>query len=93
MTHGHPLIAPLMVAPGLLYAYAGYKDLNSHKNLPRNFPVAVRIRYLLEGIRPEIRQYFIESDTEANPLSREWRTLVYSRAKLQGEAGAFGEHY
>lgn len=52
----HAWLAPVVLAPGLLYAYAGFKDLTSHKNLPRNFPVAVRIRYLLEGIRPEIRQ-------------------------------------
>jgi hypothetical protein len=36
---------------------------------------------LLEFIRPEIRQYFIESDNEAAPFSRAQRSLVYQRAK------------
>ena len=39
------------------------------------------MRYMLESIGPEIRQYFIESDSHAEPYSREQRALVYSRAK------------
>ena len=35
----------------------------------------------MEFIRPEIRQYFIESNTEATPFDRETRDLVYERAK------------
>jgi glutamate synthase domain-containing protein 2 len=50
----------------------------------RNYPVIGHLRYLLEFIRPEIRQYFIESDREAVPFSRQQRSLVYQRAK--GEA-------
>ena len=49
----------------------------------RNFPVLGRVRYFLEMLRPEIRQYFIESDKEAFPYSREHRAIVYARAKGQ----------
>ncbi len=38
-------------------------------------------RYLFESVGPEIRQYFIQSDTEERPFSREQRTIVYQRAK------------
>jgi hypothetical protein len=35
----------------------------------------------MESIRPRIRQYFIESNTEGSPFDRETRDLVYERAK------------
>jgi glutamate synthase domain-containing protein 2 len=45
---------------------------------------------LLEYIRPEIRQYFIESDREAAPFSRAQRSLVYQRAKGEPDNRPFG---
>jgi glutamate synthase domain-containing protein 2 len=56
----------------------------------RNYPVIGHLRYLLEFIRPEIRQYFIESDTEAVPFSRQQRSLVYQRAKGDSDKRPFG---
>lgn len=47
----------------------------------RNYPILGNIRYLVEGIRPEIRQYLLEADGDALPFSRAQRSLVYSRAK------------
>ena len=47
----------------------------------RNFPVAGHIRYLLEAIRPEIMQYFIEQNHDGRPVNRELRSVVYQRAK------------
>lgn len=44
----------------------------------RNFPVLGRMRYLLELIRAEIFQYFVESGTEGFPFDRENRSLIYS---------------
>jgi len=41
-------------------------------------------------VRPEIRQYFIESDTEAHPFSRQQRSLVYQRAKGDPDKRPFG---
>ena len=45
---------------------------------------------MLEYIRPEIRQYFLESDEENLPFSRNQRAMVYSRAKRQNDARGFG---
>ncbi|GAB4330149.1 MAG: FMN-binding glutamate synthase family protein [Dehalococcoidia bacterium] len=56
----------------------------------RNFPVAGHLRYLLEEIRPEISQYFIESDTNGRPFSRELRSIVYQRAKGVTDTLPFG---
>ena len=51
------------------------------RSIPRNFPVIGHMRYLLELIRPEIFQYFVESDTAGVPFGRDQRSLVYARAK------------
>lgn len=56
----------------------------------RNYPVLGHFRYSLESIRPEIRQYFFESDQEENPFSREKRSLVYQRAKETLDTLPFG---
>ncbi len=60
------------------------------KAILRNFPVIGHFRYFLEEIRPEIRQYFIESDTEGVPFGRDQRSLVYQRAKKQRDTVPFG---
>lgn len=58
-----------------------YDLLQSRHAILRNYPVLGHVRYMLEFIRPEIRQYMIESDKDAVPFSREQRALVYRRAK------------
>ena len=65
-----------------LYWYQGLKDIRqTNKAIPHNFPVLGNLRYLLESFRPEIRQYFVESDDEATPYDRAHRAMVYQRAK------------
>ena len=56
----------------------------------RNFPVLGRMRYLLESIRPEIQQYFIERNYDGKPFDRDTRSLVYARAKGADSHKAFG---
>lgn len=56
----------------------------------RNFPIVGHARYILELIRPEINQYFIESNTDGVPFSREQRTIVYQRAKKVLDTLPFG---
>lgn len=56
----------------------------------RNYPVIGHLRFLLEFIRPEMRQYFIEGDNEASPFSRQQRSLVYQRAKGEPDKRPFG---
>jgi glutamate synthase domain-containing protein 2 len=64
--------------------------LQQHHAVLRNYPILGHMRFLLEFIRPEIRQYFIESDNEAAPFSRAQRSLVYARAKGQSDKKPFG---
>lgn len=58
--------------------------------LLRNFPVIGYLRYFFESIRPEIRQYFFESDLDGKPFNRRQRSIVYQRAKNEKETVAFG---
>ena len=69
----------------------GIYDLRQDKKaVLRNYPVIGHMRYLLEMIRPEIRQYFLEGDNEAAPFSRAQRSLVYARAKGESDKRPFG---
>ena len=56
----------------------------------RNYPIIGRLRWFFEEIRPEIRQYLIESDQEKTPFSRSQRSLVYARSKNESSDRAFG---
>ena len=69
----------------------GVYDLNQSRHaILRNYPILGHMRFALEFIRPEIRQYFIESDTEAQPFSRAQRSIVYQRAKGDPDNRPFG---
>ena len=69
----------------------GVSDLRQPKrSILRNYPVIGHLRFLMELIRPEIRQYFIESDSDATPFSRAQRSLVYQRAKGEPDKRPFG---
>ncbi|WP_324740506.1 FMN-binding glutamate synthase family protein [Tsuneonella sp. CC-YZS046] len=69
----------------------GIRDLwQPHHSLLRNYPVIGHVRWLVEMIRPEIRQYLLESDTDATPFSRAQRSLVYRRAKEAPSDHPFG---
>ena len=75
----------------LLLSLVGLYDLQqTHHAILRNYPIIGHLRFMLETIRPEIRQYFLESETEASPFSRAQRTLVYTRAKGQSDKRPFG---
>ena len=69
----------------------GIHDLRQSRHaILRNYPVIGHLRFLFEYIRPEIRQYFIESDSEATPFSRAQRSLVYQRSKGEPDNRPFG---
>jgi glutamate synthase domain-containing protein 2 len=69
----------------------GVRDtLQTQRAVLRNYPVIGHMRYLLEYVRPEIRQYFIEGDNDAAPFSRSQRSLVYQRAKGDSDKRPFG---
>lgn len=75
---GHPVWTAVL----LLLALLGVRDLiQVNHNLYRYYPIVGHFRWLAEQIRPQIHQYFIESDTEGRPFDREQCDLVYQRAK------------
>lgn len=80
----------LALAFALLAALGIRDSLQAKRAVLRNYPVIGHLRFLLEWIRPEIRQYFIESDNEAAPFSRQQRSLVYQRAKGDPDKRPFG---
>ncbi len=74
-----------------LLAALGVHDLRQSPHaILRNYPVIGHLRFMLEYVRPELRQYFIESDREAVPFSRAQRSLVYQRAKGEPDNRPFG---
>ncbi|MGR3661538.1 MAG: FMN-binding glutamate synthase family protein [Paracoccaceae bacterium] len=89
MIYSFWFIIPLLLfaALAVLGVYDVYQP--SHAIL-RNYPILGHMRFLFEGIRPEIRQYLIESDQDEEPFSRDDRSLVYQRAKGVEDKRPFG---
>lgn len=56
----------------------------------RNYPLLGYLRYFFERLRPELRQYFFESDLDGRPFSRRQRAIVYQRAKNVRQTVPFG---
>ena len=83
------LLIPIVIFGAL--TLLGIRDLlqKNHAVL-RNYPISAHIRFLLEEIRPEMRQYFFESEKDGMPFSRDTRALVYQRAKMQLDKRPFG---
>ena len=75
---------------GILVALGVYDLLQTKRSILRNYPVIGHLRFMLEYVRPELRQYFLESDNEATPFSRAQRSLVYQRAKGDSDKRPFG---
>ncbi len=73
-----------------LTAVGTWDVLQRRSTLRRNYPVLAYFRYGLESIGPEIRQYFVQSDVEDVPFSRQQRALVYQRAKNEMDVVPFG---
>lgn len=74
----------------LIVGLGVYDQVQTKHAIRRNFPVVGRFRYVLETIRPELHQYFVESNSSGRPFSRELRSLVYQRAKNVTDTLPFG---
>ncbi|MEL7893745.1 FMN-binding glutamate synthase family protein [Vreelandella neptunia] len=75
---------------GMLAGLGLYDLSQTRRTVSRNYPVLAHFRYVLESIGPEIRQYFIQSDLDERPFSREQRAVVYQRAKNESDKKPFG---
>ena len=69
------IAAPLLVSGGL--ALIGIRDLvQTRHSILRNYPITAHLRFLLEEIRPEMRQYFFEGEKDGMPFPRDRRAIV-----------------
>lgn len=79
-----------LAAGSAVAGLAAYDRLQKKHSILRNYPVLGHARYLMEELRPELQQYFIERNWDGRPFDRDTRSIVYERAKgVHGEQ-AFG---
>lgn len=76
-----------------LLMLAIFDVLQRRHSILRNYPVIGHMRFLMEFIRPEMQQYFVERDFDGRPFPRETRAIIYERAKgIHGDAAYGTEH-
>jgi len=86
------LTAPLALFG--FFALLGLRDLTQTRHaILRNYPIAAHLRFILENIRPEMRQYFFEGEKDGTPFPRDKRAIVYQRAKKALDKRPFGTQY
>ncbi len=73
-----------------LAALAGYDLTQRHHAILRNFPLLGHLRYLLEEVGPEFRQYIVTNNTEEKPFNRDQRRWIYASSKKENNYFAFG---
>jgi glutamate synthase domain-containing protein 2 len=81
---------PWLVLPLALVALGLYDLKQERHSILRNYPLWGHLRFGFEFIRPEIRQYFVEDDTDEKPFSRAQRSIVYQRAKNEVDSRPYG---
>jgi glutamate synthase domain-containing protein 2 len=92
-----PPALPYLFLP--IVGFAGLSLLGTHDLIQtkhailRNYPISAHLRFLLEEIRPEMRQYFFEDEKQGLPFSRDKRAVVYQRAKMVLDKRPFGTQY
>ncbi len=89
-TIGHWAWWFLVLLVAVLLAVGVYDVRQSRHAVLRNYPVLGHLRYLLEAIRPELQQYFIERNYDGRPYDRDIRSIIYERAKGTNGEQAFG---
>jgi glutamate synthase domain-containing protein 2 len=79
-----------VVAVGVLAAIALYDLIQRQHAILRNFPVIGHLRYLLESVGPELRQYIVTDNRQERPFDRDQRRWIYTSAKGLNNNFAFG---
>jgi glutamate synthase domain-containing protein 2 len=75
---------------GLILVFAVYDALNKKHTIKSNFPIIGRIRYFLEKIGPELRQYVVAGNRDEKPFDRVWRSYIYASSKGENNLIGFG---
>lgn len=85
------LLLEILFVPLVLLGIYDY--FQQRHSILRNYPLAGRMRFLLEGMGPELHQYLVESDTDGRPFDRDTRSVIYERAKNVGDKKPFGTEH
>jgi glutamate synthase domain-containing protein 2 len=86
--------ALLLLLAAVFLSILGLRDITQTKRaILRNYPISGHARYLMEELRPKIRQYFFEGEKDGRPFPRDKRSLVYQRAKGQLDKRPFGTEF
>src|SRR5699024_1221279 len=80
----------LFVIAGPITVIGVIDMLQIENSIIRNFPFLGHFRYLFLSISPEIRQYFVESNTDGKPFSKNQRDFVNKRSDRKAETHPFG---
>lgn len=88
----HSGVETALIAVGMFVALGVYDILSPH-NVLRNYPIIGHLRYMMEFISPEIRQYFLEDDKSGRPYNRQQRALIKHRGRGKSSAHPFGTEY
>ncbi len=92
-----PVTVSLLVLPFVLFAWLswlGIRDMRQEKSsILRNYPISGHMRFIMEDLRPKIRQYFFEGEKDGRPFPRDKRSLAYQRAKGQLDKRPFGTEF
>ncbi len=80
----------LAVIFGALVALGVHDLVQRRHSILRNYPILGHARFMLESIRPEMQQYFIERNYDGRPFDRDTRTSIYERAKGIPDEQAYG---
>ena len=85
-------VIPWWAYPLILLALIAIRDIffNRKHTIQHNFPVVGHLRYMLEKIGPELRQYIVANNREELPFNRSQRSWVYASSKKQNNYAGFG---
>jgi glutamate synthase domain-containing protein 2 len=80
----------MYIVLGLVLLVVIYDIFNRKHTIKSNFPLIGRLRYFLEKIGPELRQYWVAGNREESPFDRVWRNYIYASSKKQNNLTGFG---
>jgi len=92
-SHLVPYLSVFIAVFGGLSTLGTFDLLQRRHAVLRNYPISAHLRFLLEAIRPEMRQYFFEDEKQGLPFSRDKRAIVYQRVKNVLDKRPFGTQY
>lgn len=89
MTGVKPRSAAALIG-GTLAGVAGWDLWQRRHTILRNYPIVGHLRFILEAVGPELRQYIVTDNDEEKPFSRDQRRWVYTASKLTNRYFGFG---